>query len=312
MGLTAQVLVISTMLTILRKNWLLTHVFYEVVVLALIKYLSSASTWLSNLLVHGQLRLALHILSYNLILRNHTLLITRCSIILAKLSILLTTLWMVTSTFGVAVECVCCNSTIDTHLAIVYTIFIIRFILHLIWVWHVQYLLLSSVCFTRSNINLALEAIHGVSCSWLVDENVVVAVVYRLLWTLVVSEAVLSILTRASLIIFGIKSGTKTRFMNSISTVLNIALISSIVYHILLKLGALEGYLLLVSLLSLETIIWVDIVFSDNLLISITSRYWSSTRILLCLSLSRQAIPRVTIRSLCALSQLFLLVHLTI
>ena len=132
MGLTAQVLVISTMLTILRKNWLLTHVFYEVVVLALIKYLSSASTWLSNLLVHGQLRLALHILSYNLILRNHTLLITRCSIILAKLSILLTTLWMVTSTFGVAVECVCCNSTIDTHLAIVYTIFIIRFILHLI------------------------------------------------------------------------------------------------------------------------------------------------------------------------------------
>ena len=52
MSLATKILVISAVLVILGNYRLLTYIFYEVVVLALIEDLTSASTWLSHLFVH--------------------------------------------------------------------------------------------------------------------------------------------------------------------------------------------------------------------------------------------------------------------
>ena len=110
--------------------------------------------------------------------------------------------------------------------------------------------------------------------------------------TFVVAETVLGVLSR-TLIVFGIKSGSKTGFVDGISAVLNAAL-TSVVNHILLELGALKGYLLLEGLMMIMvSVIWINICFCNYLLILVASRNWTSTRILLLLILGRKAISSI-------------------
>ena len=101
------------------------------------------------------------------------------------------------------------------------------------------------------------EAVNGVSGRGVIDENIIIAVVDRLGRTLIVAKTVLGVLSRA-LVVFGVESTAKTRFVYGISAVREIVLIA-IVDHVLLVLSILDRDRLLVSLLR-GSIVWVDVV----------------------------------------------------
>jgi hypothetical protein len=123
-------------------------------------------------------------------------------------------------------------------------------------------------CFVR-------ETVDGVSGSGVIDENIIIAVVDRLCWTLVVAKAVLSILSR-SLVIFGIQSSSESCLVNRVSTVLNIVL-ATVVYHVLLILSILHGNRLLIILLVRSVVRMNVVLLFDVSLDIVASSHGSST-----------------------------------
>lgn len=192
------------------------------------------------------------------------------------------------------------------------TILVIWFILYLIRVGTIYCFLLWSLYLVRINDGcLVGETVDGVSGSWVIDENIIIAVVYRLCWTFVVSKAVLSILSWA-LVVLGIQSCSKTGLVYCVSAVLNVIL-TAVVDHVLLILSVLDRNRRLLIMLLLSTVVGVDVALLFNVGIdSVSSRHGSSTWVLLELIFGWKTESCVAVWSLLALTQLLLLIHLAI